>query len=299
MARQRLNAPEFAETLGKILALEHQRGYNNRAVQGGLDRFREFWQAEMAARADETSDAAFLLGQSYSEMQPERRAAWVAQWMRLIEGEAPELVASPVHQPEPRALSVPSAPTPGSPDRPSVIPESVEGRSLRRLPKPRPAFGVPPEGRSVDDPVGQLRGVDAKTSARLERLDVATVRDLLYLFPRRHEDYSSVVTVSEIVPGQECTLIATVWESRVVAQGAKGRRKDTEAVLGDETGNVRAIWFGQQYIARTLKPGARIAVSGKPEVFRGQPVFNSPAAYPRRLGGSRNPYRPLWLRSTR
>ncbi len=282
MARQRLNAPEFAETLGKILALEHQRGYNNRAVQGGLDRFREFWQAEMAARADEASDAAFLLLQSYAEMTGEQRAAWVRQWLALIEGDAPEAAASPfpsTSQPGPPALPVRSVPPSVRPASPSVLPEPVEGGSYRTSSRPRPAFGVPPEGRSVDDPVGQLRGVDAKTSARLERLDVATVRDLLYLFPRRHEDYSSVVTVSEIVPGQECTLIATVWESRVVAQGAKGRRKDTEAVLGDETGNVRAIWFGQQYIARTLKPGARIAVSGKPDVFRGQPVFNSPSAY--------------------
>ena len=126
----------------------------------------------------------------------------------------------------------------------------------------------------------RLKGVDAKTTQRLERLDVATVRDLLYLFPRRHEDYSNVVSVAEVVPGQECTVVATVWESRVIAQGAKGRRKDTEAVMGDDTGNIRAIWFGQQYIARTLRPGSKVAISGKPEVFRGQPVFNSPAAYP-------------------
>ena len=67
MTRQKVNAPEFAGTLGKILALEHQRGYNDRAVQGGLDRFRELWWAEMASRAGETSDAPFLLLQSYAE----------------------------------------------------------------------------------------------------------------------------------------------------------------------------------------------------------------------------------------
>ena len=283
MTRQRANTAEFAGTLGKILALEHQRGYNNRAVQGGLDRFREFWQAEMAARACEASDAAFLLLQSYAEMTAEQRAAWVRQWLALIQGEAPEAAASSLSstiQPEPPASPMRAAPPSARPASPSVLPEPPEGRSPSTSSRPRPAFCVPPEGRSVDDPVGQLKGVDVKTAARLERLDVATVRDLLYLFPRRHEDYSSVVTVSEIVPGQECTVIATVWESRVLAQGPKGRRKDTEAVLGDETGNVRAIWFGQQYIARTLKPDARIAVSGKPDVFRGQPVFNSPAAYP-------------------
>ncbi len=283
MPRQRANTAEFAETLSKILAEESRRGYDNRTVIGGLDRFRERWQAEMTACAGETSEAAFLLRRSYADMPPEQRAVWAVQWMRLIEGGAPEPAASsvaPTPQPEPPAASVRSAHPAARPASPSVLPESVEGRSPRTPPKPRPAFGVPPAGQNVDDPVDRLKGVDTKTAQRLERLDVATVRDLLYLFPRRHDDYSNVVRVSEVVPGQECTVVATVWESRVIAQGVKGRRKDTEAVLGDDTGNIRAIWFGQQYIARTLRTGGKVVISGKPEVFRGQPVFNSPAAYP-------------------
>ena len=58
--------------------------------------------------------------------------------------------------------------------------------------------------------------------------------------------------------------------------GHQGRRRDTEAILGDETGNVKVIWFGQRYLARTLKPNAKIAVSGKPDTFRGQLVLESP-----------------------
>ena len=148
------------------------------------------------------------------------------------------------------------------------------------LPRPRPAYGEPPDGQTVDEPVTRLRGADAKTAERLARLDVETVRDLLYFFPRRHDDFSEVVRVAEVMHGRECTVIASVRESRVVAQGVKGRRKDTEAVLEDETGSVRAIWFGQQYVARMLRPETRVAISGKPEVFRGHLVFNSPAVHP-------------------
>jgi len=113
-------------------------------------------------------------------------------------------------------------------------------------------------------------------SARLKRLDVETVRDLLYLFPRRHEDYSTAVKIADLTPGEECTVVATVWEAREVAKGPKGGRKDTEAVLSDDTGNLRAIWFGQRYLARTLKPGSRVAISGKATVFKGQLVFENP-----------------------
>ena len=80
--------------------------------------------------------------------------------------------------------------------------------------------------------------------------------------------------ISDLSPGEECTVVATIWEAGVVSKGP--RRRDTEAVLSDETGNLRVIWFGQKYLARTLKPGNKIAISGKASVFRGQIVFENP-----------------------
>ena len=71
-------------------------------------------------------------------------------------------------------------------------------------------------------------------------------------------------------------MVATIWEAREVAKGPKGGRRDTEAVLSDETGNLKVIWFGQRYLARSLKPGSQIAISGKASVFRGQLVFENP-----------------------
>ena len=86
------------------------------------------------------------------------------------------------------------------------------------------------------------------------------------------------------MPGQDCTVAATVWDSRVVKQGPGGRRQDTEALLNDDTGTLRAIWFGQRYLARTLTPGRRVAISGKAEVFRGHLTFESPAVEPADAG---------------
>ena len=276
--------------LGKIFALESQRGYNNSSVTGGMDRFRERWQTEMTAIANDEADAPFLLRQEYSSMDPELRALWVARWLSLAE------TAEPDHPPQAGSFEGPfipllRGPRPEPPGRTRALagrPETAEGMDAARirdsagkgLPWPRPAFGEPPDGLSVDEPVTRLRGADARTVERLARLDVETVRDLLFLFPRRHDDFSEVVQVAEVMHGRECTVVATVRESRVVAQGAKGRRRDTEAVLEDETGSVRAIWFGQQYVAQMLRQGSQVAISGRPEVYRGQLVFNSPAVHP-------------------
>jgi ATP-dependent DNA helicase RecG len=52
--------------------------------------------------------------------------------------------------------------------------------------------------------------------------------------------------------------------------------RSTEAIVGDETGTVRVIWFNQPYLAKRLSTGTRVALSGKVELFRGQKVFQSP-----------------------
>ncbi|CAI8031221.1 ATP-dependent DNA helicase RecG [Geodia barretti] len=46
--------------------------------------------------------------------------------------------------------------------------------------------------------------------------------------------------------------------------------------MGDQTGNIRVIWFNQAYLVKTLKPGTRIVISGEAKVYRGRIVFQSP-----------------------
>ena len=283
MTRPSTSSPDWNEIFRNVIGLETRRGFNNSAVVGGMDRFRDRWRPEMESCAQSGGDAGgdegFLLRQNYGELPPAERQRWASLWLGLI--------GDPPIGPESKGSSV--SPTPAVPQntgQENTPPGGHESRSFAErapggtLPKPRPALRVPPTGQSVDDPVERLRGINTRVLQRLKRLDVATVRELLYLFPRRHEDYSNLVSIAEVVPGQECTVVATVWESRVVTQGPRGRRQDTEAVLGDDTGNLRAIWFGQRYLARTLPPGCRVAISGKADVFRGQLVFESPAVEP-------------------
>ena len=277
--------PDWTEILRNVIELETQRGFNNSAVVGGLDRFRERWHPEMASRVPEGTNADLLLKQSYADMGPDGRENWAKEWLTLLGAGGPPTPGGQgswdSHPQADPAATGPSLPTPTT-----TRAATGDTPDVRTLPKSRPAVRLPPAGQSVDDPVERLRDINTRMSERLKRLDVATVRDLLYLFPRRHEDYSNVVSIAEVIPGQECTIVATVWESRVISQGPKGRRQDTEAVLGDETGNIRVIWFGQRYLARTIPPGRVVAISGRADVFRGQPVFQSPAVEPLENGQS-------------
>ena len=236
------------DSFRKILLLEEGKGFNDTAVVGGVDRFLQRWAPDIGAMGSGEG-----VPESYGGMTAEERQHWVRRWLdRLDAG-----VGVP-------AVAVAESDAPGS-----VTPSVASSK----LAAPRRSV-PPPPGLSLDSPVNRLRGVDAKLTKRLERLGVSEVRDLLYLFPRRHNDFSQVVKVSELVPGEEQTIAATVWEARETKLGRT--LKATEAVVSDETGNIRVVWFGQPYLAKTLKPNSRVAISGRVEVFKGQRQFSSP-----------------------
>ncbi len=100
-----------------------------------------------------------------------------------------------------------------------------------------------------------------------------TIRDLLYFFPNRHIDFTRIKTISELTEGPDQTIAGTVWQAQVKQMGM---RRGTELVIGDETGNVRAVWFNQPYMAKRFMTNMRVVLSGKVNIFRGQPVFESP-----------------------
>jgi len=258
MAAQETGGPSWVAAFQNILKIEESHGFDNKAVMGGLDKFVARFADELAAWV--FSDENFLLKESYDSMNEKLRAQWVAQWREALGGE----------------------PDPNRTPRPIATPRQKKAATKKDTADKKPAAGkkptykAPPAELTVDAPVDRLRGVDTKLTARLKRLEVETIRDLLYLFPRRHEDFSSAKKIADLSPGEECTVVANVWEAREVAKGPRGGRRDTEAVLSDDTGNLRVIWFGQRYLARTLKPGSQIAISGKASVFRGQLVFENP-----------------------
>ena len=100
-----------------------------------------------------------------------------------------------------------------------------------------------------------------------------TIRDLLYFFPHRHLDYSQRKFISQLVEGEEPTIIAHVWQAQEIMLGG---RRSTEAIVGDETGNVRAVWFNNPYLVRQLTTNTRIVLSGRVRLFQGRYVFESP-----------------------
>jgi len=96
----------------------------------------------------------------------------------------------------------------------------------------------------------------------LHRLGLYTARDALFFFPRDYEDLTQILSISDIDGGAPVSICGVVEEvdSRSLAPG----RSVTAALIRDETGVLRAVWFNQPFMQQRLPRGQRVMVSGVP-----------------------------------
>ena len=115
----------------------------------------------------------------------------------------------------------------------------------------------------LDTNVQYLKGVGPKMSVKLEKLGVETVRDLIFYFPRTYNDYTNITKISDLnVDGENKTIKAKIIN---IANKRTSRRRFTitEAVVADETGSIKVVWFNQPYLEKMLKAGREIILNGK------------------------------------
>ncbi len=274
MDTQRREAvPVWRDAFAKILALEEHKGFADNAVSGGIRRFIERWEPELRAFLDDHPDrVATLISASYRELPQERRRQWVLAWRSALAGES--------ETPAPGADS----PPPTKPVEPAEIdlapatPLFDIGDAFRHVPVRRRSHAAPKLAANQgdpDQPVSAIRRMDARTVQRLEALGASTVRDLLYMLPRRYDDRADVTSIVDLYAGGTFTLEGKLLDIRSANIGQR-RLQLVEGTLRDDTGSIDLQWFGQGFLARSLRAGSNMVVHGKAELNRGRLTVQSP-----------------------
>ena len=114
----------------------------------------------------------------------------------------------------------------------------------------------------ITTPIQYVKGVGPRKAAALEKMGITTVYDLLLYLPFRYEDRSLRAKVAEIESGQEATVDVEVVSLRV-RKTRRANFKVVELLAKDETGQLKAVWFNQEYLKDTLLPGKRVLLFGK------------------------------------
>ena len=273
--------PAF-EKLSKILKLEQEQNYQNKAVIGGLENLAPLWRQEAQAQAagptekqqiDEIAD--LLL--SYAGQDREHRVQTMRHILAGLEKAAeaePEAEAEPAAAPPTPPLHKPGPrkPAPAMPPAPATKPTPATETTAPSAPPERP----PSTGLGA--PVTSLPGISTAYAAKLRRMNIATIQDLLYHVPHRYDDYRSLKPINKLEYGEETTIVGTVWETR--SRRTRGGGTIIRSVIADASGTIEAVWFNQPYLVRQLSSGRRIVLSGKVDEYLGRLTLQSPTWEP-------------------
>jgi len=261
-------------TLLKYLRLEASRGYDDKAVFGGMVKMLDFWvpDARNEKIPEETIQAVTNCMNTYHNFDSDERSRAVKDLWRQI---APDSISE-------IEKIVPSRRTTDLENRKhDETTTNHEKVSKTNQQKRQPLSNSQPGGVTSKTPIALnasltvLNGVGPSNAQKLAKLGLHTLGDILYFFPRRYDDYSQLKPIHKLWYGDEVTVVGTVQNinSRKVRSG---KMNIVEVIIEDGTGGLRLSWFNQPWMENRLQKGATISVSGKVEQYLGRLVMSNP-----------------------
>ncbi len=294
-------AQALVERARRVLQHEQRTGHADAAVKpGGLEAFVARWTSDMregrrdgvisaaAPSGSPIEEAVSRLLQGYHALDPMQRTAKVRAALAVLDAtparavaERPQASAQPrtpapttmqTHRPAPQFGAMPGRrPQANAPEEPWPLakplpePPMLPGRqATNEPPAPRPA-PRPEDEYLLGQPITAIPGVGATQAARLHKLGILSVKDLLTYYPREHLDYSTLQKIGTLPFGEVSTVMGLIWEVQNTRTG-KGRTR-TIARINDETGSIRCTWFNQPYLLKQLTRGSYIVVTGVKQRF--------------------------------
>ncbi|MFA4833943.1 MAG: hypothetical protein WC619_03800 [Patescibacteria group bacterium] len=128
---------------------------------------------------------------------------------------------------------------------------------------------------TLDTDIINISRVGKTTAKYLNNLGITTVRDLLFYFPFRYDDFTHLTPIDKLIPETSANVVGKI--EMIQSRRSYHRRMSiTEALIADSTDTLKVIWFNQPFIARNLKVGDTISLAGKIEGEPGEMVMKSP-----------------------
>lgn len=128
---------------------------------------------------------------------------------------------------------------------------------------------------NIDDNIKNLKSVGPKRLKLLNNIGIFSIKDLLYFYPRRYEDSSKILKLSEGIIGEKATFrcrILSLLDNRNIRRGLS----ITSFLIEDDIAEAKLIFFNNRFIKNTIDFGETYLIYGKYERFRGRIQLTSP-----------------------
>ncbi|MFA5840659.1 MAG: ATP-dependent DNA helicase RecG [Candidatus Paceibacterota bacterium] len=104
--------------------------------------------------------------------------------------------------------------------------------------------------------------LDTNQKKALNKLCIFSVADLLFHFPVRYSDISEIKKISELVGGDNATVYGKVSKLKT-KKSFRTKIPMAEGEIEDLSGKIKITWFNQAYLAKMIKNGENVKLTGK------------------------------------
>src|SRR3989338_1569249 len=113
----------------------------------------------------------------------------------------------------------------------------------------------------LDVSIQNIKYFGPAAAKKFAKLNIKKARDFLYYFPYSYEDFSDFISISDVKPNVQATIRGVVLDAKNIRIFRKNITL-TEAIVKDESGTVKSVWFNQPYLISQFKPGRTVNLSG-------------------------------------
>ncbi len=126
----------------------------------------------------------------------------------------------------------------------------------------------------LKDPVTKVPTIGPSYAAKLKKLGIATIEDLIYFPPTRYVDFSESSSIKSLRVGDMATIVGQVLFIKNAY--TKAGKNIQIATISDGVDQIPAVWFNQYYLTRTLPEGTLVSLSGKVNFWNKRPALMFP-----------------------
>lgn len=230
--------------LNEAVKVEIKMGYKNAAVFGGFNAFALSTLDKLPIASLIKAEQQLAVGmirrglENYASISVRDRAKVIKELHVMLDALSPKL-KQPISNNKPKKLS-PKA---------SIVKTASAKATVDN-----------PANLKVKD-LQYIKNVGPKRLRLLNRIGINSIEDLLYHFPRRYEDRSTIKKFHQLIDGDTDTVMGTVLSHQDI-KPRKGMTI-TKAAIHDGMSIGYAVWFNQPYVKKQIPQGNKIIFTGK------------------------------------
>ncbi len=115
---------------------------------------------------------------------------------------------------------------------------------------------------NLDDRIDTLKGIGPKKLKNFERLNITTIEDLLYHFPRKYEDRRNTTLIKEVEIGNDYLVEGIILSKRYDGSPYK-KNNLLRLLVTDDTDIIEVVFFNGKYIVGYFNIGEKFSFYGR------------------------------------